>query len=97
MSNLAPAGVVVNHIHVSLLAGPPVDVASTDGSVAPAVLLAVVVAILLIGGALRQLGSAFGPLRELARAVLSAVTAAVLLISTLAVLMALVVLLARQA
>lgn len=97
MSNLTPAGVLVNHIHVSLLAGPPVDTASTSGDVAPAVMLAVVVAFLLIGGALKQLGSAFGPLRELARAVLSAVTAVVLLVSTLAVLVALVVLLARQA
>ena len=97
MSNVTPMGVVVNHIHVSVPAGPPVDTASTGGSVAPAVLLAVVVAILLVGGALKQLGRAFGPIGELVRAVLSAVTAAVLLISTITVLVALMVLLARQA
>ena len=97
MSNLAASAMVVNHIHVSVPAGSPADPASTGGSVAPAVLLAVVVAILLVGGALQRLGRAFGEFGEVIRAVLSAVTAAVLLISTIAVLVAVVVLLARQA
>jgi hypothetical protein len=91
MTTLALTGVLVNHIDVTVLAGPPAGTGSAGNETTGALVVAVVLAILLLGGALKHLGRAFAPIGELVRMVLSALAVAALLIGTIAVLIALVV------
>jgi len=91
MTTLVLAGVLVNHIHVTVLAGPPVSTGSAGNETTGALVVAVFLAVLLLGGALKHLGRAFAPIGELVRMVLSALAVAALLIGAIAVLIALVV------
>jgi hypothetical protein len=59
--------------------------------------IVVLLAVLLVGGALKQLGKAFAPIGELVRLVLSALAVAILLITAVAVLIGGLILSARGA
>jgi hypothetical protein len=71
------------------------DAASVGTHLQPVMVVGVIVAVLLVGGAIKQLGRAFGPIGELVRMVLSALAVAILLIGAVAVLIAGLVLAAR--
>jgi hypothetical protein len=85
----APA--VHHQLHtVYLAAREPVGAA-----IQPAVIIMIVVAVVLVGGALKQLRRAFAPIGELVRLVFAALTVAVLLVGAVAVLVGGLVLSAR--
>ena len=94
MPTLDPLASVVHHIGVA--DSPPLAAEpATGGSVQPVVIVVVLVAVLLVGGALKQLGRAFTPIGELIRLVFSALAVAVLLIGAIAVLIGGLILSAR--
>jgi hypothetical protein len=94
MSTLDPLASAVHHIGIS---DSPLRAAeaTTGGSVQPVVVIVVLLAVMLVGGALKQLGRAFAPVGELLRLVLSALAVAVLLIGAIAVLIGGLILSAR--
>jgi len=73
---------VVNHSQVSVW---------TDGQNRPILFVSILIALMLLGSALRYLGRAVAPIGELVRLVLSALAVAVLLIGAMALLVAVLV------
>jgi hypothetical protein len=95
MSTLDPLALVVHHISVSDLTVRAADVDTTGSQIQPVVVVVILIAVLLVGGALKQLGRAFAPIGELVRLVLSALAVAILLIAAVVVLIGGLVLSAR--
>jgi hypothetical protein len=95
MSTLNPRAPAVHHIGVSDLPFRAADEVAPSAHVQPVMVLVVLIAVLLVGGALKQLGRAFTPIGELVRLVLSALAMAILLISAVAVLIGGLILSAR--
>ena len=87
MSRLTPLLLSVHHIQASVPA-PGVDATGASGQTSPIIIVAILIALLLIVGAVKQLGRAFGPIAELVRVMLAALGTAVLLIGAIAVLVA---------
>jgi hypothetical protein len=95
VSTLDPLASAVHHIGVSDLTPRAADAVSVGTHLQPVMVVVVFIAVLLVGGAIKQLGRAFGPIGELVRMVLSALAVAILLIGAVAVLIAGLVLSAR--
>ena len=87
MSTLDRFAAVVHHIPVAVPSTAPVSEGWT-GESRPVLFVAILLAIMLLGGALKSLGRAFAPIGELVRLVVSAVTVAVLLFAAIGLLIA---------
>ncbi|WP_189077127.1 hypothetical protein [Mangrovihabitans endophyticus] len=66
--------------------GPPDAVNWMDGQYRPIVFVTIIIAIMMLGGALKHLGRATVPLGEMLRWALSALAVAILLVGALALL-----------
>jgi hypothetical protein len=76
----------VHHIDVSDLTPRTAAVPSAEVHLPPVMVIVVVIAVLLVGGALKQLGRTIAPIGAMVRLVLSALVVAVLLIAAVAIL-----------
>jgi hypothetical protein len=85
----------VHHIGTLDLPARSADLHSTDVHLPPVMVVVVAIAVLLVGGALKQLGRTIAPIGAMVRLVLSALFVAILLIAAVAVLIGGLVLSAR--
>lgn len=88
MSTLDRFAAAVHHLAVAVPSAAPVTEGWTGESVRPVLVVAMLLAIVLLGGALKSLGRAFAPIGELVRMVVSAFTVAVLLLAAIGLLIA---------
>jgi hypothetical protein len=95
MATLDLLASAVHHIGVSDLTPRAAGADSAAVHIQPVMVIVVFLAVLLVGGALKQLGRAFAPIGELLRLVLSALAVAILLITAVVVLIGGLVLSAR--
>ena len=86
MSTLDLLGSAVHHIGVSDLHFRAAGAVPANPRVPPVLVIVVLLAVLLVGGALQQLGQVLDTIGELVRLVLSALAVAILLITAMAVL-----------
>jgi hypothetical protein len=91
MLTLDPITAGVHHLQASVLAGPLADPAPAGGQGSAVLIVVILVAVLLLGAALKQLGRAFVPIGELVRLVLSALAVAALLFGAIALLIGVLV------
>ncbi|HEY7272447.1 MAG TPA: hypothetical protein VH502_06905 [Actinoplanes sp.] len=91
MSTLDLFSTGVHHIPVSISAGPRASGTVDSDQLQTVGVVAILIAVLLLGAALKQLGRAFVPIGELVRMVLSGLAVAVLLIGAIALLIGVLV------
>ena len=94
MTTLDPLASFVHHIGVANSSPQPGE-PPTGGSLQPVVVAVILIAVILVGGALKQLGRTLTPIGELLRLVFSALAVAVLLLGAIAVLIGGLILSAR--